>query len=481
LIPELFRRALRGVAVPVAALGLAFVGVAPASAQELASYPGYPDLRVSAQLDKPAYDSGDVVRATVTITNAGDTAAQDVYVFEDWPFGLQLDSPGWGDLRYGEDPVRLDPGATITVDLTGTIWDPSSGTLHFGARFWSNPGDPSDGDNAFSLTAPVTPTYGDFGGTVIDDRNGNGEADPGEGLGGVQVFVRGGAPYRSYDQVTDRYGRFFFDDLPSGRYASSYYSEDGWVVGPEYPNEDIWTIGPTAAVDAVVAAVRPLSDKLLVTTGFTRDSYQVGDEAHAALTLRNKTGQTLTGIHAHCNGIGNSNQLNGVGAGWAAFDQSGPGVTLAAGETRTFDVYEAVPDGALEFGFVALDCEVGPGAGTGVRGLPYAVARAKVPGATTTVRAQIAHDANGDGWIATDEGIADTRVALLDYGTHTVAASGRSDAGGRFEFAGIPAGLYVLRVIGPWQPVGSSSIVIEARAGSGGYELVFGMEPRGNR
>jgi hypothetical protein len=321
-------------------------------------------------------------------------------------------------------------------------------------------------DNVFSVTAPVTLTYGDFGGAVVEDRDGNGQADPGEGVGGVKVLLYGGAPPRDYEQVTDVQGRFFFDNLPTGRYGSSYYSEDGWVVGPDYPDQDNWTIDEPGVLGVVVLAVRPLSDKLLVTTEFQYDTYQVGDEAHAALTLRNRTDSTLTGIYAHCNGVGDANQFNGEGPGWAAFDRSGPGVTLAAGESRTFDVYEAVPAGALEFGFVALGCEIGPGAGAGVRGLPEAFARAKVPGLTTTVPVRIVYDVDKDGWIEEGETIADTRVALLDYGTHDVVARSVSDAEGRFQFVDIPTGLYVLRVTGPWQPQGYQSMILLARPGA---------------
>jgi hypothetical protein len=469
---------MTGFAAMVAALAV----VAPASAQEVT---GYPDLQVSAQFDQPAYDSGDEVHVTVTITNAGDGATEDTFVFMDWSqTSLQLDPPGWGDLYYGGQVVRLAPGATMVVELTGTIWNPAAGvvTLSGEIRPWG-PYDRNPEDNYFALSAPVTMTYGDFGGTVIEDRNGNGLADPGEGVGGVKVFLYGGAPIGDYEQVTDAQGRFFFEDLPSGRYASYYYSEDGWVVGPDYPNQDHWTIDEPGVLNVVVLAVRPLSDELLVTAAFQYDTYQVGDEAHVALTLRNRTDSTLTGIHAHCNGIGDSNQFNGIGPGWVAFDQSGPGVTLAAGETRTFDVYEAVPAGALEFGYVALGCEIGPGAGTGVRGLPDAVAQARVPGLTTTVPVRIVYDIDEDGWIEEGEGIAETGVALLDYGTHNVVARSISDAEGRFQFANIPTGLYVLRITGPWQLRGNPGqqlLILRARPGSG-YEAVFGMEPRGSR
>ena len=474
---RLVRRALAGSVGLVATVMLAGTSL-PAAADDYPNY--YPDLVVSAAFDQPAYESGDVVGVTVTITNVGWVAAEDVWAYTDWAGSLWLEYPWWGDLEYGGATVRIEPGASHVAHVRGMATDPASGLIRFSGQVMPTYSDGNPDDNTFAINAPVRMTYGDVSGMVIDDRNGNGLADPGEGVPDVRVLTTGGNPYGYYEQVTDMHGQFLFEDLPSGTYRSGYLSEDGWVVGPDYPNEDTWTVGEAGLQGIVVLAVRPLSDELLVSAAFTEQTYQVGDEAHVALTIRNRTGSTMTGIHAHCNGIGDANQFNGTGPGWAPFDQSGPGVTLAAGESRTFDVYELVPDGALPFGYVMLGCEIGPGAGTGVRGLPVAIDRAKVPGMITTIPVRIAYDADGDGTIGDSEGIPNTRVTLLDYGTHTIVARATSDAHGRFQLTDIPTGLYVLNVIGPWQPRGSQTMTLLALPNPGGYELDYGLEPRGS-
>lgn len=469
------RRALGGSVGLVATVIL--VGSAVPAAAEDDPYPYYPDLIVSAQFDQPAYESDDVIEATVTITNVGNDTAVGVTASTDWVGNtLWLQYPWWGDLDDGT--VHLEPGASHVAHVRGMAGDPASGVVRFVGRVATRSFESDIDDNTFSISAPVRMTRGDVGGTVIDDKNGNGVADPGEGVPNVHVLVSGGNPYDLYERLTDSQGRFLFEDLPTGTYRAGYYSDDGWVVGPEYPNEESWEVGEAGLFGLTVLAVRPLSDTLLVTAEFTEQTYQVGDEAHVALTIRNRTGTTVTGIHAHCNGVGNANQFNGVGPGWAPFDQTGPGTTLAAGETRTFDVYEPVPDGAPPYGYVGLACEIGPGAGTGVRGLPFAVDRAKVPGMFTTVSARIVYDAEEDGAIE-DEGIPDTRVTLLDYGTHNVVARAVSDAQGRFQFTDIPTGRYVLDLVGPWVPQGSQSMILQAFPPQGfPFEHVFGMEPR---
>jgi SdrD B-like domain len=459
------RRLAAGCTTLAAALALALGG---ADLTALAEDDSSSDLRVTAAFDKPAYDSGDVVHVTVTITNAGAAAVEDAFVIMDG-FPLYLDEPGWGDLAYGGEPARIEPGATRVVELAGTIVDPSTGVLRFAGHVYPIV---SPDDNSFAISAPVTRTYGDFGGTIIEDRNGNGAADPGEGVSGIHVSMSGGAPYWFYDQVTDVQGRFLFDDLPTGRYVSDYGSENGWVVGPQYPDEDRWVVTTAGTLDVVVLAARPISEKLIVTAEFAQPTYGVGDEAHVALTIRNRTGTTVTGIHAHCTDTGKPNQFKGVGPGWAQFAEDGPGATVAAGETATFDVYETVPAGALQYGYVALGCEIGPGAGTGARGLPYAQARAKVPGEWTWFDIKMVDNRDGSG-------ITDTKIAVLDYDTHQVVATATTDYGGRINVIGVPAGLYELRIAGPWRTYDGHPVVFDARAGYPPMGLYLALVPRG--
>jgi hypothetical protein len=61
---------------------------------------------------------------------------------------------------------------------------------------------------------------------------------------------------------------------------------------------------------------------------------------------------------AACNRIGDGYLLNGTGPGWGDLVWN-RGVTIAAGETRTFDVSETVPQASLNRGKVVAACDFG--------------------------------------------------------------------------------------------------------------------------
>lgn len=72
---------------------------------------------------------GDEVTWTITVTNEGDVAADDIVLLDRLPSGLELDDTDWtvdgaGNARYGIDEV-LEAGESMTVDVTTTVVDGS--------------------------------------------------------------------------------------------------------------------------------------------------------------------------------------------------------------------------------------------------------------------------------------------------------------------------------------------------------------------
>lgn len=148
------------------------------------------DLRVTAAFDKPLYRPNELVRLTVTITNAGPAAASGVHGFGNGDLDV---GDTWGELA--SDPgVTIDPGATRVVELSGHVTHTTNHFFQFnGSVFPAGFGDTNPDDNYFAVSGNLVGETGTFGGTIFTDLNRNRVADPGEsGLAGVIVRITGG-------------------------------------------------------------------------------------------------------------------------------------------------------------------------------------------------------------------------------------------------------------------------------------------------
>lgn len=190
------------------------------------------------------------------------------------------------------------------------------------------------------------------------------------------------------------------------------------------------------------ASAAPLTG-LHPTLTLDKDLYHVGDTANVTITLTNSGPVALTGITAGCNRIGNANQLNASGPGWAALASTGAGVTIPAGQTLTFHISATVPQAAQQFGYYAAICDFGNVDGPG---RPQASDKAYVPGGhgAVTVHANKLASGGSPGLAVSGVGLAIVHTAFCPY-----LARGTTNSAGTFTFSNIPPGTYDLYIYPP--------------------------------
>ncbi len=407
------------------------------------------NLKVSASFDQDAYTSDQPVKATVTITNIGSAAAKNVRLLTSHSSNYWTETGGWGELDYSRG-ATVEAGQTRTFEFVGNAMSMTgeAATVVFEGRLYADPQDLNWDNNSFFAHASLTSVVGDYSGVVYADKNGNGSADKGEGLGGVEVSANGGRPLSYRWTTTDAEGRFAFDDLRAGLYTV-YFSEsdDGWIpVGESGEGHDRFTLTAEGRKDVAVRAVRPLKDVLSGALEFAADSYKVGDTANAVVTLTNSGTTKLTGIRANCwSGDGYHDNTRG----WFPIGDTDPGADLEPGETLPLQVADIITTYDRDLGYHEVGCEFvadgHPDAGT-----PRAWDSVLVLGALGAKSGELVHDANGDWEISDDERITGAKVQLVDLATDKAIAETHTDASGRFTFRDVQAGRYRVHVVGPW-------------------------------
>lgn len=422
------------VAALVAALILC--AAAPAMAEGEAVH-----LRVTAAYNQPSYVSTDTdVHVTVTVANVGTVAANDVDVLVTSPD--DLDQTPLGDLLPDTGAVRVEPGASVTVDLPvfGVLRGPLR--AEFRAVAVGQQQDTSAGDHEVVVEAPVTMLSGSLTGTVFGDQDGDGVADPGEELVGGVVDLDGGMTGVFVSTRVGANGRFAFPELPVSEYFVKYLPPAGWrMAGPATVR-----VAPGANT-VVLRAVRDVRPALTATVALDRTTYAVGDIAREHVVLTNTGTTPLDRVMAECGTAEGGNGLQGVTWG-DLHSGTAVGISLAPGERRVYDFREEVPAVAGEYGFVELNCRFMVDWQDG----PTAQVSARVPGQVGDRTGVLAVDDDPD------RPVPGVPILLVETATGRVIARSVSAADGRFQFLGLPAGRYEVRFAGPWrhaaEPVG---------------------------
>jgi SdrD B-like domain/Carboxypeptidase regulatory-like domain len=411
-----------------------WLSVVPASAEENRR----PNLQASAAFEKPVYKSDEKIRVRLTVTNIGEGAAEGVRV------GLDSRGPALPvlpqdlkEMTYFGPGTRIEAGATKVIEIEATVWNPP-GTFVFSGWVYAAGYDINFSNNGFGAIVAVIATRGTYAGVLYGDRNGNGVMDPGEAFAQTPIDLSGGMPNGRFNQSTDAQGRFAFRDIPTGRYYANYFIPNGWLIQHA---EVVVKEGEQPEVQ--VRAVR-----LETAIEFTKDTYVVGEIAHLKITLTNPGATDLTGITALCTGSGMPYEIYSFGPGWGAIAENGPGVVVRAGETAIFDVWTVIPEGGLEYGFVSVYCVFGAPSSYGTN--PSAWDKARVPGGIGSVGGLLLYDRNSDGDYEGD-GVADTKIVLMDEFTGQAVARAVTDPQGHFMFRNVPAGRYQALVVGPWK------------------------------
>ncbi|MDX3188486.1 SdrD B-like domain-containing protein [Streptomyces sp. MN03-5084-2B] len=364
------------------------------------------------------------------LTNTGDATATGVWVIQhlDRPTDLQVgDVPGWNDLTSYGKGIKLEPGQTYELAMTGHIRDIGKDTVTFrGAVF---DGSQSGGANPdFDESAKVIRAEGDASGVVYGDKNGNGVRDSGEALAGIKLTLRYVHGDVSYTATSDENGNLTFN-VP----AADYYIGGDVVNGWLFPWRVVH-IGAGTKLD--LRGAPPLNGALKASMKFTKDSYQVGDALHLTVTLSNSGKIPLVGIVAGCNRVGNPYILQGDGLGWGDLVWS-RGVTIGAGETRTFDVTDTVPEASFNRGFVAAACDFGYSEVDSENHVE-ANTRATVPGGVGAIVGEV-EVVSDQGQVV--RGVPGVKVVLTAEQACPVIGEQTTDEKGHFEFHKLVPGL----------------------------------------
>ena len=409
-------------------------------------------LAISAAVVGGPFLVGEEIPVEVTITNTGDADATAVKAGEYSLSGsyFYVSSDQWGDLSTWRGAgVTVPAGKQHVVTVHGQVqqWTGANPVAKFYLQLnegWAG---------SFDLTIPlVAPDTGKdtVAGLIYGDRNGNHAPDAGEGLAGIAVELS--ASGERISATTDAQGRFRFDNVPVRVYTAYIVpAPGGWVVEQRY-HQALVVDGSGSASDMVLRAVRPLADRLSASMRFTQPVYELDAEASIEVTLTNSGAEDITGIKAGCDRSGGEGpELRDVDLGDMEWNASG--VTVRAGETRTFTFTGRISEENVEYGAVHWPCDFGPG--DSPEGHPIATAWARVvgdepsePGDLTMV---FYHDRNRDWTAQPDEKVADLVVGVADAATGALVTKSRTDAEGRVTFEDIPAGPYEIRVYGAWK------------------------------
>ncbi|MFC3899099.1 SdrD B-like domain-containing protein [Lentzea rhizosphaerae] len=416
------------------------------------------------KFDKPRYQSHETVRLELTVTNVGGEVAEQVQLLRD-PDSLDIPAEQWGDFRPNGPGFRLAPGESRTFTVAGTIRYFGNGLLGFSgsAKFHASDGWHWGFDDIRGVVEVVMST-GDITGVVYIDRNRDGRQDAGEAAGGAAVEVKGGAPYGTFKTTTDPNGRFRFKDLPTGGYWIGYTLPDGWVVHLEGEVRKT-KVEPNTVTQVVARAERPYRERLKATAVLDKATYAMNEEAQITITLTNTDDRPISGVKARCNELGHGDHLGGTGyygppSNWGDLRPAANGLTLAAGETKTYVVKETIPISARSSRRVFVNCDFAPNPDHNKDGA-HAYDWAAIKGGLQTLKGWIAQDLNGSNWFNEGEGIPNTRIVLMtDRENGFPVAEAVSDAKGNVQFDNIPPGEYWAWIDGPWKFEGERDHVL---------------------
>lgn len=449
--------------------------VAPAAAQPEEPRPGsdepagvlepapsaaeQPDLKITAAFDKQIYNVGEQIRVKVTIANVGNAVAEWVTFRElTYPEYVQrrlvFDAPGWGDLVYrpGGTSVRIEPGASLVLDLVGKPAVAGSPEVQLAGSVEGMRSDANPDDNRFDISARIAGGRGSIAGVIYVDRNGNGQPDAGEGLAGVSISL--GSRDQPFSGKTDDEGKFSFRDIPSATYYANYWSPDGWVVAVPWPNiGESLTVADGAELSVVRKAVRPLKETLQASLEFDKTAYRTGERAGIKIVLTNTGPADLTGITGFCR------DFIGRDPSWGELNYQRAGVRIAAGATAVFEVTELVPEDKHGYGIFTATCEFGNLNVHPSSGRPQGRDQARLLGAVGTAQGIVLHDPDGE-WPYYGDGVPNVEFALVDPYSGDEVVRTVTGAGGRFEVKDVAVGEYRLVLTGPWKLVGVDPLTI---------------------
>ncbi|SDK66258.1 hypothetical protein SAMN04488074_106356 [Lentzea albidocapillata subsp. violacea] len=410
---------------------------AAADAQQAA-----PDLKVSVKFDRAEYSLGEPLGITVTVRNDGDIAAEQVrFATELYQISL---TTGVEDLV---SRPRLAPGEEKVIKLGGTtLW--GSHMVALTVRTYAEGAtDKAPGDNVSRGEATIARNNGEIQGVLYEDRDGNGAPSPGEGIDYQQFKLAGGPAYPG-TLSTYNGGQFSARDVPPGTYQALYqgYTPAGDMTVK--PGQFI-VVKKGEVTQVALQAVPTLSRSLrIVGSSFDKPKYAKGDQIAVSVTLQNYGKAPITGLVTVCDPENDPATLDGTGAGWGDLRTDGPGVALAAGETKTFTVTDTVADVEYPNGKVYFAC-VFSADGRNTNGTSnYGSAN---PGLTVGAEVAGVRGALSGRVLASGSGVDSAKVVAVNPANNRIVGKSSTSWDGSWQIQNLPQGPIALRIAGDWK------------------------------
>ncbi len=398
--------------------------------------PSRPDLSVGLTFGRTEYLPGEDVDATLVVRNSGAAPAREIRLSHHVPDAWLVSG---ADVLGSRPSLRPAEQKVINLKLRPRYDWLDEVRFEFRATL-DGVADPTPGNNGVTGHVTIRQDRGTANGVLYTDKNGNGRPDSDEFLSNNWVSVRGGAPQTDRTVLTGAGGEITFGTLPAGTYAvyDLYSPTNTFVIDPAHSR---FVVEAGKHTDVRLPAVPAVDTVLGATVAFDRPSYRRDEQVGLTVTLTNRGTKPLTGVVAVCDSY--SDYLTGTGPGWAALSPDGPGVALAAGETKTVAVTDVVPQN-MRFTRLYASCRFGNN-GRNTDGYTYAgTAGTDVKGLYGTLTGSLENAETG-------QAVPNAPIAVLDATTRRLLKSVKTDAKGALTVYDVPVGRVELVVAGPWK------------------------------
>lgn len=436
------RSLARRSAVLVAAIALA---TTTTTAHAQPPEPNGANVTATAKITGGPYVLGQRITFELTITNIGDAEAVGVAAWDEHISGSLLDLHQWDGLKPEPDPaMKIAPHSSKTFRIWGVAYE-YAGNAKLRVRVnATNDVDPDDGSAEVEVPILEPKNVGKVAGVLWGDANGNGVQDAGEGLNFARVTIASGLEQRHVR--TDVNGRFVFTDVKLAEWRIRFGElPRGWVLR-DY--EDRFPVnGSDSTSDLRYQAVRPLSDRLSASMRFVSVDVSAR-KATVEFTLTNSGSTDITGVVADCYRAPKEPAID-VRAGLG--ELGGPnGVTVRAGESRVFTVPGSISVYTERYGYADVRCTFGPAGGI-VEGFPGVHDFVRTDDRRNGLRGALWLDRNDNYYPDDGEHLIGVSISLVDPHTGQVLGTATTGADRYAYFTDIPAGLYHLKINGPYR------------------------------
>lgn len=243
-----------------------------------------PQLSISKTADEPTINAGDTASYTITVENTGKGPAQGVVITDLLPAGVDWTASAGtitnGTLTYAVG--TMDPGETITIEVSGATTALNCGVLSDTATVTSINNEPS----SLSATATITVNCPDLSIVKTADQS---VIDAGE-TAAFTITVSNAGPGDAYDVLVT-------DTLPAGMEWTS--STPGVVIVDGILTYDVGTLAAGASVVLHISAATTMAmsgmvgNAVFVTTSNSDESPLI---ATAIVTVENCPPVSVTGL-----------------------------------------------------------------------------------------------------------------------------------------------------------------------------------------